>query len=165
MLTYAELRERALRLARGLRRAARPGARIAVASENRPEYLELMFGAWAAECVIVPINAKLHPLEMLQIVDDADAALVFASPKLAEALAARDPARARAQTVVIGGDAYAACFDADPATPPQSAPESLAWLFYTSGTTGRSKGAMLSHRNLMAMTIAHLADVEALDEP
>ena len=162
--TYAELRERALRLAAGLRRRCRPGARIAVASENRPEYLELMFGAWAAECVIVPINAKLHALEMRQIVADAEASLVFAAPRLAEALALETPATGECQTVVIASDAYAACFDATPATPPQSAPESLAWLFYTSGTTGRSKGAMLTHRNLMALTIAHLADVEHLDE-
>jgi acyl-CoA synthetase (AMP-forming)/AMP-acid ligase II len=164
VLTYAELRERALRLAATLRRRCPAGARIAVASENRPEYLELMFGAWAAECVIVPINAKLHPLEMLQIVDDADAALIFASPKRAEALAAEMPAAGACEMVVIGSAGYAACFETSPAMAPQSAPESLAWLFYTSGTTGRPKGAMLTHRNLMAMTIAHLADVEALDE-
>ena len=164
VLTYAELHERALRLAAGLRRRCPPGARIAVASENRPEYLELMFGAWAAECVIVPINAKLHALEMRQIVADAEASLVFAAPRLAEALALETPAAAACQTIVIASDAYSACFDATPATPPQSAPEALAWLFYTSGTTGRSKGAMLTQRNLMAMTIAHLADVESLDE-
>ena len=47
------------------------GARIAVASENAPEIVELMFAIWAAECVFVPINYKLHPREMEQILDDA----------------------------------------------------------------------------------------------
>jgi acyl-CoA synthetase (AMP-forming)/AMP-acid ligase II len=164
VLNYGELRERALLFAAGLRRRCPAGARIAVASENRPEYLELMFGTWAAECVIVPINAKLHAREMLQIADDAEISLLFASPKLAEALAAQMPAAGGSETIVIGSDAYAACFDATPAAPPHGAPESLAWLFYTSGTTGRSKGAMLTHRNLLAMTVAHLADVEHLDE-
>ena len=59
-----------------------PGARVAVASENRPEIVELMFAIWAAECVVVPINYKLHPREMEQILDDAGVSLVFASPKI-----------------------------------------------------------------------------------
>ena len=166
VLTYAGLRDRSLRLAAGLRRRCPAGARIAVVSENRPEYLELMFGTWAAECVIVPINAKLHAREMLQIAADAETSLIFASRRLARALAVETQGASAAPcaTVVIGEAGYAACFDATPAAPPQSAPEALAWLFYTSGTTGRSKGAMLSHRNLMALTVAHLADVEALDE-
>ena len=83
--TWAELRERALRLAGSLRELG-PGARIAVASENRPEIIELMFAVWAAECVYLPINYKLHAREMQQILDDAGAALVFASPKIAAEL-------------------------------------------------------------------------------
>ena len=66
--TWNELRERALRLATTL---GTPGTRIAIASENRPEIVELMFAIWAAECVVVPINYKLHPREMVQILDDA----------------------------------------------------------------------------------------------
>ncbi len=65
--TWAELRDRALRLAASIRRTNPAGTRIAVASENRPEIVELMFAAWAAECVVVPINYKLHALEMVQI--------------------------------------------------------------------------------------------------
>jgi fatty-acyl-CoA synthase len=78
--TWRQLRERALRLAATL---GAPGERIAIASENRPEIIELMFAVWAAECVVVPINFKLHPREMKQIVDDAAVSQVFASPKIA----------------------------------------------------------------------------------
>src|ERR1700754_3738223 len=85
--TWSGLQDRTLRLARSLRGLG-PGARVAVASENRPEIVELMFGVWAAECVYLPINYKLHPREMQQILDDAGAAVVFASPKIATELAA-----------------------------------------------------------------------------
>ncbi len=77
--TWGALRDRALRIASTL---GAPGTRIAIASENRPEIVELMFATWAAECVVVPINFKLHPREMVQILDDAGVAQVFASPKI-----------------------------------------------------------------------------------
>src|SRR5438094_3119654 len=80
--TYAELRLRALRFAVGVRDHQPAGSRIAVASENRAECLELLFGTWAAECVIVPLNYKLHPKEMVQIIADAEVSTVFASPQL-----------------------------------------------------------------------------------
>ncbi|MGV0873677.1 acyl-CoA synthetase [Mycolicibacterium sp. XJ879] len=151
--TWAELRDRALRLAATL---GPPGTRIAVAAENRPEIIELMFAVWAAQCVYVPLNYKLHPREMQQILDDSGAALAFASPTIAEGLAG---------TEIIGSPAYSERLAAAPVVAPADTdPEALAWLFYTSGTTGRSKGAMLSHRNLMAMTVSHLADFDSPDE-
>ncbi len=159
--TWSQLRDRALRLATSLRGLG-PGARIAVASENRPEIVELMFAIWAAECVVVPINYKLHPREMEQILDDAGVAQVFASPKIGAELAPvtrgahRDDRRA-ANTKAAAPQRRRS----RRATP---IPPTLAWLFYTSGTTGRSKGAMLSHRNLMAMTVSHLADFDSPDE-
>ena len=96
-----------------------------------------------------------------QILDDAGAAVVFASPKIAAALTGGtgEPIE------VVGAAGYSRRLAAALCRPPpHTEPATLAWLFYTSGTTGRSKGAMLSHRNLMAMTVAHLADVDALDE-
>jgi fatty-acyl-CoA synthase len=159
LLTWAQLRDRALRLAGSLR-ALGPGARVAVASENSPEIIELMFGVWAAQCVYLPINYKLHPREMQQILDDAGAAVVFASLKIATELT---PVT-ETPLEVIGSQAYQARMAAAPVKPPSTEPDELAWLFYTSGTTGRSKGAMLSHRNLMAMTVAHLADFDSPDE-
>jgi len=160
LLTWTDLHQRALRLAASIRRSAPAGARIAIASENRPEIVELMFAVWAAECAVVPINYKLHALEMTQILEDSGAAIVFASPKIAAELA---PVTTLGVEVITGPD-YMDRLTAEPAAVPSTDPAELAWLFYTSGTTGRAKGAMLSHRNLMAMTIAHLADFDSPDE-
>jgi fatty-acyl-CoA synthase len=157
--TWGGLRDRVLRVATTL---GAPGARIAVASENRPEIVELMFATWAAECVVVPINYKLHPREMVQILDDAGVSQVFASPKIGgEVSAVTD-----VPIETVDSEAYSNRLAATPLDPPPRTtdPSTLAWLFYTSGTTGRSKGAVLSHRNLMAMTVAHLADFDAPDE-
>ncbi|MDT5057855.1 MAG: fatty-acyl-CoA synthase [Mycobacterium sp.] len=161
LFTWNELRERVLRLATSIRAIEGPGARIAVASENRQEIVELMFASWAAECVFVPINYKLHPREMEQILDDAGVSQVFASPKIGAALASVTTVPIE----TVDSQAYSSRLSGSPADPPRTTdPARLAWLFYTSGTTGRSKGAMLSHRNVMAMTVAHLADFDAPDE-
>ncbi len=162
VLTWRELRTRALSLAAGIRQHCTAGDRIALVSENRCEYVELMFAAWAAEVTIVPVNFKLHDKEVLQILEDAEVSLVFASPKLLPDLPNTAAAHA-GRMVAIGEADYEAMLSGEGLTPPTIAPEVIAWLFYTSGTTGRSKGAMLSHRNLLAMTVAHLADIEALD--
>jgi fatty-acyl-CoA synthase len=156
--TWGQLRDRALRLAATL---GAPGTRIAVASENRPEIVELMFATWAAECVVVPINYKLHPREMEQILDDAGVSQVFASPKIGAELASVTGVPIE----TVDSEAYSSRQTGAPAEPPRiTDPSTLAWLFYTSGTTGRSKGAMLTHRNLMAMTVSHLADFDSPDE-
>lgn len=158
--SWIELRDRALRLAASIREQHGAGARVAIATHNRPEIVELMFAIWAAECVVVPINYKLHPREMAQILQDAGAARVFASSAIGAELA---PMTAAA-TEILDSEYYSRRFAAHPSAPPRTDPSALAWLFYTSGTTGRSKGAMLSHRNLTAMTVAHLADIDDPDE-
>jgi fatty-acyl-CoA synthase len=155
--TWRELRDRALRLAGSIRQQWPAGARIAIASENRPEIVELLFGIWAAECVAVPINDKLHPREMMQILDDASVSQVFASATVAAGLGSGCGCPAE----VVEGEEYSRRLATAAVAAPSTDPSTLAWLFYTSGTTGRSKGAMLTHRNLMAMTIAHLADIDS----
>ncbi|WP_197694724.1 AMP-binding protein [Mycobacterium sp. 852002-51971_SCH5477799-a] len=158
--TWIELRDRTLRLAASIRGQHGAGARVAIATHNRPEIVELMFAIWAAECVVVPINYKLHPREMAQILDDAVAARVFASSVIGAELAPITTT----PTEILDSEEYSRRFTVTPARPPRTDPSALAWLFYTSGTTGRSKGAMLSHRNLTAMTVAHLADIDEPDE-
>jgi fatty-acyl-CoA synthase len=158
--TWQQLRDRALRLAGSIRQHCPAGARIAVVSENRPEIVELLFGIWAAECVAVPINYKLHPREVVQILQDAGVAQVFASATIAAELGSSCDFPVES----VEAEHYSHRLTAAPAPVPCTDPSTQAWLFYTSGTTGRSKGAMLTHRNLMAMTIAHLADIDAPDE-
>jgi acyl-CoA synthetase (AMP-forming)/AMP-acid ligase II len=161
---YAELRDCALRLAAGIRSFGGDGDRVAIVSKNCPEYPEVMFGTWAAGRVVVPINAKLHPLEIAHIVADSGAALLFASSELAAHLRSTLVETAICPWLIVLGSAeYRALLTNDPISPKTTESNDLAWLFYTSGTTGRPKGAMLSHRNLMAMTIAHLADFECLE--
>jgi fatty-acyl-CoA synthase len=158
--TWQELRDRALHLAGSIRGQCPAAARIAIISENRPEIVELLFGIWAAECVAVPINYKLHPREMIQILEDAGVSQVFASATIAAELTSDCGFAVES----VEEEAYSRRMTAEPGTAPRTDPSALAWLFYTSGTTGRAKGAMLTHRNLMAVTIAHLADIDAPDE-
>jgi len=160
VMTWADLRERALRLAAALREYGEIGDRVVVASKNDPELIVVMFAAWAAGMAFAPLNAKLHPREMAEVIADAGARWVFVGDDLAATLAGQPGLAAR--IVAISGPAYAAMLEAAPMTPAAVVADDLAWLFYTSGTTGRSKGAMLSHRNLLAMTASHLADFEDL---
>lgn len=136
---------------------AKPGDRILIASGNCPEHVEILFAAWAAGLVAVPVNAKLHVEEIAAIVHDCDPALCFASGKLAQSLNGRLAAN---RTITIASTGYEALLGHGEAEPRTCKAADLAWLFYTSGTTGKSKGAMLSHGNLMAMAEAHWRDID-----
>lgn len=164
-LTYAALAERSARIAGGLRAAGlAPGARVVLFMENTGAFFECLLGCWIAGLCAVPVNAKLHPREVAGIAADAGAEALITTPGLAGPLAAEvgDLPLLRA-LISAGTDDYARLAAADPIACADAAPEERAWLFYTSGTTGRPKGAMLSHRNLLAMSLAYLADIDAVD--
>jgi len=145
--TYAALHDRASRIAGALarRHGLQPGDRVAIAMKNAPEYVELLFAAWIGGFVAVPINASLHPREIAWIIEDSGARVRFGPDGIAP-----------------GGADYAALLAADPAPMREAAPDDPAWLFYTSGTTGRPKGATLTHKNLRALIAAYFADVDAI---
>ncbi len=136
------------------------GDRIAFAMRNGPAYVELMFAAWHAGLTAVPMNAKLHPREFEFILGDAGVRVVFVTPDLAESIAS--VALPGVAIVDVTSAEYEALAQGDAVDVDEVTPDDVAWLFYTSGTTGRPKGAMLTHRNLMAATLAYFADVDAI---
>ncbi len=152
--SYRQWAARSRALAGNLRSLCRPEDRVAIAMTNGPEFLEALFAIWHAGLVAVPMNAKLHAEEFGYIVGHAEASLILATPDRAG-----DVAR-HGRTVVTGSAEWARLLAGDGIDVASRRPDDLAWLFYTSGTTGRPKGAMLTHRNLMAMTLAYLSDIE-----
>src|SRR5215210_81442 len=159
--SYGELAERAARLANALHRLRlNPGDRVAIIAKNCVEYLETVYGIWHGGFAAVPANAKLHGRELGYIVEHSGARLCFATPGLDEELAAHAPASLE-RLIVIGSPEYRALVAADPMPVEPRDGDDLAWLFYTSGTTGRPKGAMLTHRNLAQASFAYLSDVDA----
>ncbi len=123
---------------------------------NHPAYLEVLYGAWWAGLVVVPVNAKLHPREAQWIVDHAQARQAFVTPDIGTGLQAPDG------TVDVTAPGYEALFNLTPLPLVERAATDLAWLFYTSGTTGKPKGVMLSHRNLMTMGLTYFVDVDPI---
>ncbi len=158
--TYAALADRAARLASGLLGLGlEPGDRVAIASKNRPEYIETLYGIWWAGLAAVPANAKLHGAEFGYILENSETRVCLAGPELADAIAEHRPAGLETMIVIGGGD-YEHLFDGEPADLAPVETDDLAWLFFTSGTTGRPKGAMLTHANLNAMAEMHQAHID-----
>jgi long-chain acyl-CoA synthetase len=161
--TYREMASRAASLAQGLheRLSITRGDRVLLWAGNSPEYIDVMFAAWFAGVVIVPVNVALHPREVASIAEDCRAAVCFAPSEKIGTLQEFIPSQQKRHLLPIEritldelrveGRGMA---DVDLSE--------IAWIFYTSGTTGRPKGAMLSHQNLLAMTFAFLADVDSL---
>jgi long-chain acyl-CoA synthetase len=160
---YGDVAGRAAKLAASLRQRCglQPGDRVAIAAKNCPDYVELMFGIWHAGLATVPANAKLHGRELGYILEHSGARVCFASDGLDDEIAPHAPATLD-HLITIGSAAYDALFTADPIAVSPCRGDDLAWLFYTSGTTGRPKGAVLTHRVLAAASHAYAAEVDPI---
>ena len=164
---YSELARRIAGVAGGLRaRGLLPGDRVLLCLENCGEFVELMFGCWVAGLCAVPANARLHPREVEYIAGNSRARLLVATPGLAEALTPLAGTVDTVDAVISTGTAEydALVTNGENLRPETGNPTDHAWLFYTSGTTGRPKGAVLTHRNLLFMSQCYYADIDRLDE-
>ena len=161
LLTYREVADRVSRLSLSLHQhfGCQPGDRVALCLKNCPEYLELLYACWHAGLIAVPINAKLHANEFAYILADSGARLAFTTPELSATIAGLK-GTALAHTIEVGTAEYRGLVTGDAATLTHRAPHDYAWLFYTSGTTGRPKGATLTHRNFHAMMAGYFMDVD-----
>ena len=158
-LTYGQLGARVAALAAHLRqKGIGPGDRVALYAANVREYLEALHAVYWAGAVTVPVNYKLHARELEYVLRDSGAALLLVSPELAPA--ATPVAPPGTQVLELGAPAYEQAMHQPPLPLQERAPDDLASLFYTSGTTGRPKGVMQTHRNLLAMTACYFTDVD-----
>jgi acyl-CoA synthetase (AMP-forming)/AMP-acid ligase II len=153
-MTSKELDSRASRMANALRHEGLAhGARIAILSKNSPIFYELLVGAARAGVALVPINYRLSAGEVLFILDDAEVDILFVSAEL-EPVFSQIAASARTvkKCIVIDEKGYEEWLrrqcDAGPQPPIRS--DAVSVQMYTSGTTGRAKGVLLTHANIVA---------------
>lgn len=161
-VTYAEGAARVSALANAILTRVGQGSRVAILSNNRAEGLEAYFGTIAAGCAAVTMNPRGHAEDYLHAVSDSGASIVIVDGALAARI---EPIRSELAGVdywVRFGDEeteadfedFEAWLADQPTTRPEITidPDDPAWLFYTSGTTGKPKGAIETHRNLLTMT-------------
>ncbi|MGE0716808.1 MAG: AMP-binding protein [Alphaproteobacteria bacterium] len=163
--SYRGLQGRVAALAGGLvgKLGLQSGDRVALIMRNCPAYVEAMHACWHAGLVVVPINAKLHPREFHYILDHSGARVAMVTEDLADAVHAIAGELPALERIVVAESPEHRWLRTEPIAMALVNPRDTAWLFYTSGTTGRPKGAMLSHQVLHAFTMAYFADVDAMD--
>lgn len=148
---YATFDREADRVASALRAAGIVnGDRVAIAMHNLPQFPFAYFGILRAGAVAVPLNAFLTPVEVGRILEDAGVKAAITAPPFEDVIRSADADVDSLQTIlsVREWDSIAPA-DVSPVEPSTSE-DDLAVLSYTSGTTGEPKGAMLTHRNLLA---------------
>ncbi|MFC9549281.1 long-chain-fatty-acid--CoA ligase [Rhodococcus sp. NPDC056960] len=156
-VSYAELRDRSRRLAGALLGVAAPGDRVAILSTNCTEYFDCYYGVPMAGMALTILNFRLHPGQIAALIEHSGATVLIVAAEFATVVEQIRDQIPSVHTVVsigatpgtIGWDEFVGTGPADPPSV-RPTPDDLAWLVYTSGTTGTPKGVMISHRNLVS---------------
>ena len=171
VVSYGQANARSDSLAGALqRRGLSQGDRVGVLMPNRPQLLESMFATWKAGGCVVPLNARFRREEIVyHLADPRARALIFGEEYRGIVAAIRERVPSVQHFICVGAPltgqlAYdeLVAEDRGPDGSGDVADEDLAWLFYTSGTTGRPKGAMLTYNNLTFVSVAWAADLVPL---
>jgi long-chain acyl-CoA synthetase len=167
--TWTQFRDRVARfggalLAAGVQR----GDRVAILSLNGDAYLEYFYAAPWAGALVVPLNIRLAPPELIAIINDAGASALLVDETFAALLPALVPHLTSVRTVFVSGTGVlpagatslnAAIEATDPIASADVSSDDVYGIFYTGGTTAASKGVMLSHGNIVANAMNMLAEV------
>lgn len=172
--SWREFQDRISRLAGALQAlGVEEGDRVAILALNSDRYYEYFFAASWAGAVFVPVNTRLAPAEFVHWLNDSGSKVVFAGDEFVPALAEIADQLDSVQHLVYLGESetpegYIAFEDLvtghRPVEPSGRSGDDLAGLFYTGGTTGMSKGVMLSHRNLTYNVLQALPSLNISDK-
>ncbi|MBL7213667.1 MAG: AMP-binding protein, partial [Desulfobacteraceae bacterium] len=176
--TYSRFAERVYGLANFLKRMGIGKDHcVAVLHHNSHEYLECYFAAAQLGAILNPLNFRLSPGELNFILEDSGARLLIAARRFGQNVSSvTEMAGNLDQVVLTGSDDhppipgsldYEEVLDKEKTTPPQVpeiSDDDVAHLYYTSGTTGRPKGVMLSHKNVCSHAVAAIAELHLTDQ-
>src|SRR3954470_7800388 len=165
-ITYGELDERSNRFANGLlAEGVRSQQRVAWLDKNAPEYFDALFGATKVNAVLCAVNWRLAPREAAFIINDSQATVLVIGEELLPMLDAMSGELTTVKRVLVVGDgavgsdriAYESWLASQAATDPgaEATLDDVSFQFYSSGTTGRPKGVMLTNHNLFASVDAN----------
>ena len=130
------------------------GDRVAVYMNNCPEFLVAFYAVWSMGAVIVPINSKLHMREVGWILENSQCSYVLSDSILASQIDLPD--------VTVFNPIWDRLSEKAQSSPVSCSFNDLAWLFYTSGTTGKPKGVMITHGMIKTMALSYFADVDQI---
>lgn len=175
--TYQQFADRIFRLADFLKTMGiRKGDCVAILHQNSHQFLEAYFAVAHLGAILNPLNIRLSPKELSFILQDSGARLLISSRRYGEPVAAINKKKSRVRQIIWTGHGETPDISSpidyedvlrhashDPLTDASISDRDIAHLYYTSGTTGRPKGVILSHKNVCTHALAAIAELRLCD--